>query len=114
MYFLDKTRYGKYFGPKMDMGGSQIYESDFKTKWYLQQMNQAEMIAQGITLNAIFQKKEASADSNAVTYLLWLDWQWSLYQKTLKDNTFMDEGFVRFVQSDLSNDVELTESWKIK
>ena len=114
MYRLDRIRYAKYFSPTMDLGGRPVEETAFKTKWSLQQTYQAEMEAQGKILKAIFIEKEAGISSTACDYLLWLDWQWTLYQNALNDKEYSDEGFVRFVQSDLTDATELTETWKIK
>jgi hypothetical protein len=64
---------------------------------------------QGKILAEIYRKRVATETSRAVDYLLWLDFQWSLYQYALKDADYTDTGFVAFVQSDLSNKTELTE-----
>lgn len=112
MYFLDKIRYGKYFHRRLDLGGIMLHENDHKVKRNIQMLYQSEMEQQGTILRSIFVKREAAEDSKVVNYLMWLDWQWTIYQRALSDEEYQDEGFVRFVQSDLTHATELTENFK--
>lgn len=114
LYHLSKERYGKYFEPSLETGGALIEESWFKTKWNLQMMYQHEMEEQGAILRAIFLHREATEDTKVVDYLLWVSFVWELYQRALKDEEFEDEGFIRFVQSDLSLQEEFNVTFKFR
>lgn len=101
LYYLDRLRYGKYFQPSLEQRGNLLDESWHKVKWNLQMMYQREMERQGAILRAIFMEREANEDTLVVDYLLWISYQWDLYESYLKDGG-EDEGFIRFVQSELS------------
>lgn len=106
LYWMDRDRYGKYFQPTLDRGGKPLHERWFKVKVELQKMYQHELEDQGAVLKEIFLQREAREDTKAVDYLLWIGYQWDLYQIYLNDGG-EDEGFLRFVQSDLSRNEEL-------
>lgn len=101
LYYLDRLRYGKYFKQDIDRGGKVVDEDWHKVKWSLQQMHQRELEEQGAILKAIFLQREANESTKAIDYLLWISYQWDLYQSYLADSG-EDEGFIRFVQSELS------------
>lgn len=112
LFFLDKLRYGKSFD-------SPVYTGKYSVNWHkvkqmLQLEYQAKLEAEGEILKDIWMEREATDESKAVDYLMWLDWMYSLYDKNLKHGEFEDEGFLRFVQSGLVFDEELSETWKIK
>ena len=101
LYYLDKLRYGKYFAKSEEKRGKPIYEEWHKVKWNLQQMHQRELEEQGAILKDIFLQREANESTKAIDYLLWISYQWDIYQAYLADGG-EDEGFIRFVQSELS------------
>jgi hypothetical protein len=112
LYCLSLRRYGKYITyPLVD---NAAYVNWHKFKCIIQSDYQNDMVAQGKILNAIFTVREATADSTVVDYLNWVSWMWQLYEKNLKRSEFEDDGFIRFVQSGLVHDTELTETWIFK
>jgi len=110
LFWLDRDRYSKYFKPTLDRGGKPLHERWFKVKTELQKMYQRECEAQGAILRDIFLEREATEDTKVIDYLLWVNYQWELYQRFLGDGG-EDEGFVRFVQSDLSRNEELFQNY---
>lgn len=114
LYYMSRERYSKYFTETSPKSVTKTYTNWHQVKQGIQQMHQHELEEQGRILKAIFIDREATEDSRAVDYLLWLDFQWSLYQKNLKRAEFKFDNFVDFVQSDLVHDTELSETWKIK
>jgi hypothetical protein len=110
LYYMDKLRYGKYFEEKRPQSRSTVYTNWHKVKWELQNEYQRELEAQGKVLRDIFLKREATENSTAVDYLLWINFQWDLYVKNLYRGEFKFDNFIDFVHSELSRVEELTES----
>lgn len=112
LYYLDRLRYAAYL--ENDYERNTGYINWHRRKQTIQQEYQRKCEREGAILRDIFVNRFADETSRAVDYLNWLGWTWLLYEKNLKRSDFQDEGFVRFCQSDLILDEELTETWKFK
>ena len=106
---MDKLRYGKYFDNLRPTSTKKVHVNWHRVKQSVQEMYQREMEEQGAILKELFIAREATEDSKAVDYLLWINYQWDLYVKNLQRGEFKFDNFIDFVQSDLSKDEELKE-----
>jgi hypothetical protein len=109
-YYMDRLRYGKYFETKgSNVEGYPLPQADFTRKHFIQLEYQRTMEEQGAILRELFIAREATEDSKVVDYLIWIAWQWDLYEATMRKADVEHMEFLQFVQSDLSYAEELTE-----
>lgn len=112
LYFLDRWRYDKYVQTVNEK--STDYVNWHHRKWTIQMEYQKAIARDTTIIKDIFINRVGDENSKIADYLWWVSWVWELYNKNLNNDDFVDEGFVRFCQSDLIFDEELTETWVFK
>jgi hypothetical protein len=102
LFTMDYDRYKKYFSKQDISCTSREYINWHQVKQNIQTFYQDECTEQGRVLKDIWIQRQAHAKSNAKDYLLWLDYQYTMYQKVLEEDIIKFDNFAQFVQSELS------------
>lgn len=99
-YYIDKFRYGKWFGSNTMPETEFLYEDDWKRRDDLQALYQRQCEENGQILTAIWSQTADPAKWSPREYLSWLAAQWNNYLVFCEENEDEPLEFMDFVRSD--------------